>query len=69
LPVAAAREIDKLDRLARSLEHAIGIERKIADRGASLQVLDPAMDTSSSVGRLLFSMLGAVAQFEPIVSI
>jgi DNA invertase Pin-like site-specific DNA recombinase len=54
----------KLDRLARSLEHAIGIERKIADRGASLQVLDPAMDTSSPVGRLLFSMLGAVAQFE-----
>ena len=56
--------VTKLDRLARSLEHAIGLERRIADKGASLQVLDPAMDTASPVGRLLFSMLGAVAQFE-----
>jgi DNA invertase Pin-like site-specific DNA recombinase len=56
--------VTKLDRLARSLEHAIGLERRIADKGASLQVLDPAMDTASPIGRLLFSMLGAVAQFE-----
>jgi DNA invertase Pin-like site-specific DNA recombinase len=56
--------VTKLDRLARSLEHAICLERKIAERGASLVVLDPAMDTSTPMGRLLFGMLGAVAQFE-----
>ena len=56
--------VTKLDRLARSLEHAIQIERQIAGRGASLKVLDPAMDTSEPIGRLLFNMIGAVAQFE-----
>jgi DNA invertase Pin-like site-specific DNA recombinase len=56
--------VTKLDRLARSLEHAIQVERQIAGRGASLKVLDPAMDTSEPIGRLLFNMIGAVAQFE-----
>ena len=56
--------VTKLDRLARSLEHAIQLERQIASRGASLKVLDPAMDTSEPIGRLLFNMIGAVAQFE-----
>ena len=29
-----------------------------------MKVLDPAMDTSEPIGRLLFNMIGAVAQFE-----
>ena len=56
--------VTKLDRLARSLENAICLEQKIASRGASLKVLDPAMDTSEPIGRLLFNMIGSVAQFE-----
>ena len=56
--------VTKLDRLARSLENAICLEQKIAQRGASLKVLDPAMDTSEPIGRLLFNMIGSVAQFE-----
>jgi DNA invertase Pin-like site-specific DNA recombinase len=54
----------KLDRFARSLEHAIRLERCIADRGASLVILDPVIDTSTAIGRLMFNMLGAVAEFE-----
>ena len=56
--------VTKLDRLARSLENAICLEQKIAQRGASLKMLDPAMDTSEPIGRLLFNMIGSVAQFE-----
>jgi len=56
--------VTKLDRLARSLEHAILLERKISERGPSLKVLDPSIDTSQPIGRLLFNMIGAIAQFE-----
>ena len=56
--------VTKLDRFARSLEHAICLERKIAAKGAALVVLDPQIDTATPMGRLLFGMIGAVAQFE-----
>jgi DNA invertase Pin-like site-specific DNA recombinase len=56
--------VTKLDRFARSLEHAIKLERCIAAKGASLVILDPAVDTSTSMGRLMFNMIGAIAQFE-----
>ena len=56
--------VTRLDRFARSLEHALCLERTIAAKGASLVVLDPAIDTATPMGRLLFGMIGAVAQFE-----
>jgi len=56
--------VTKLDRFARSLEHAIKLERCIAVKGASLVILDPAIDTSTPIGRLMFGMLGSIAQFE-----
>ena len=56
--------VTKLDRFARSLEHAIQLERCIAAKGATLVILDPAIDTATPIGRLMFGMLGSVAQFE-----
>jgi DNA invertase Pin-like site-specific DNA recombinase len=56
--------ITKLDRLARSTLDLCNISKKLEDATVELRVLDQNMDTSSSTGRLLFNMLGAIAQFE-----
>ncbi len=56
--------ITKLDRLARSTLHLCQIADELTSKGIGLQVLDQSIDTSSSSGRLLFNMLGAIAQFE-----
>jgi DNA invertase Pin-like site-specific DNA recombinase len=54
----------KLDRLARSVADVVTIERRLNEKGASLLVMDPAMDTNSPAGRLVFNVLAAIAQFE-----
>jgi DNA invertase Pin-like site-specific DNA recombinase len=54
----------KLDRLARSVADVVKIEERLKAKGASLHVLDPAMDTSSPAGRLVFNVIASIAQFE-----
>lgn len=56
--------VTKLDRLGRSLEHLIQLSRQLQDRGIDLVVLDQGIDTSTAVGRLFFSIIGAIAEFE-----
>jgi DNA invertase Pin-like site-specific DNA recombinase len=56
--------ITKIDRIARSVAHLCEIEAKLRAKGASLKVLSPELDTSSSMGRLVFNMVAAIAQFE-----
>lgn len=56
--------ITKLDRLARSILHLFKIVEVLERKQVALQVLDQQIDTSTSTGRLLFSMLGVIAQFE-----
>ena len=56
--------VTKLDRLARSVSHLVAIGERLEAKGVALRVLDQAIDTSNSTGRLMFSMLGAIAQFE-----
>jgi len=56
--------ITKIDRIARSVAHLCEIEAKLHAKGASLKVLNPALDTSTPIGRLVFNMVGAIAQFE-----
>jgi DNA invertase Pin-like site-specific DNA recombinase len=56
--------VTKLDRFARSLDHAIELEKRIAAKGATLKILNSGIDTSTPTGRLMFGMLAAVAQFE-----
>lgn len=54
----------KLDRLGRSLSHLISLVSSLGDRGIEFRSIGDSIDTSSPGGRLLFHMLGAVAEFE-----
>ena len=54
----------KLDRWARSLKELLDMSAELQERGIALNVLDQAIDTSTPTGRLMFQVLGAVAEFE-----
>lgn len=56
--------ITRLDRLARSTLHLCQLAAELERKQVNLQVLDQSIDTSDATGRLLFNMLGAIAQFE-----
>lgn len=56
--------ITKLDRLARSVIDLHNISKHLQDEGVDLKVLHQNIDTTSPAGRLLFTMLGAIAEFE-----
>jgi DNA invertase Pin-like site-specific DNA recombinase len=54
----------KLDRLGRSLAHLIETVTELETRGVGLRSLTEAVDTTTSSGRLIFHVFGALAQFE-----
>ena len=55
----------KIDRLARSTKHLATLIEDIHDKGAEFVSLsDSGMDTTTAGGKLLFSIMGAVAEFE-----
>lgn len=54
----------KLDRLARSLKDLVEIVQDLNERGVGFKSLTEAIDTTSSGGRLVFHIFGALAEFE-----
>lgn len=54
----------KLDRLARSLKQLIETVEGLAARGIGLRSLTEAIDTTTSGGKLIFHIFGALAEFE-----
>lgn len=56
--------IYKLDRLGRSLKHLINICEEFHHKGIDLIVTSQNIDTSTPTGKLLFNILGSVAEFE-----
>ena len=53
-----------LSRVARSMIHMIEIESQVAAAGATIKILDMAVDTSTPNGRLTFNLFASIAQFE-----
>ena len=56
--------VTRLDRLARSTLHLCQVADQLQGKGVNLKVIDQLIDTSDATGRLLFNMLGVIAQFE-----
>jgi DNA invertase Pin-like site-specific DNA recombinase len=59
--------VTKLDRLARSVTDLLGIVERLEAKGVALRVLSMGgaeVDTRHPTGRLMLTMLGAVAEFE-----
>ena len=54
----------KLDRLARSLSQLINVVEQLHQMGCGLRSLTEAIDTTTTSGRLVFHVFGALAEFE-----
>lgn len=53
-----------IDRLGRSLQHLVEILNELQQKNIDLFFHQQAMDTSSPSGRMMFSVFGALAEFE-----
>jgi DNA invertase Pin-like site-specific DNA recombinase len=54
----------KLDRLGRSLRHLIETITALHERGVGFRSLTEQIDTTTSGGKLIFHVFGALAEFE-----
>ena len=54
----------KLDRLGRSLQHLIATLTDLQERGVGFRSLTEQIDTTTSGGKLIFHLFGALAEFE-----
>lgn len=67
--IAFAREgdvvvITRLDRLARSVPDLHAIVKELQAKKVDLVATEQNIDTTTPTGRLMFNMLGAIAEFE-----
>jgi len=56
--------VTKLDRLARSTAHLLAISDTLKGKAANLRIVNLNVDTGTATGKLMFTMIGAVAEFE-----
>jgi DNA invertase Pin-like site-specific DNA recombinase len=54
----------KLDRLGRNTRDVLNLVHELEEKGASLRVLEPAIDTGGPMGRMVLTVLGMVAEME-----
>ena len=56
--------VHKLDRLGRNTRDVLNLVHELHERGCSLQVLEPAIDTSGPMGTVMLTVLGMVSEME-----
>lgn len=56
--------VAKLDRLSRSVQDFIGLLRRSRDEGWSVAVLELDLDTGTTMGRFVVTIMAAVAELE-----
>ena len=56
--------VHKLDRLGRNTRDVLNLVHTITQKGCSLQVLEPAIDTSGPMGTMILTVLGMVSELE-----
>ncbi len=56
--------VTKLDRLARSVKDLSDIASELDAKGVNLKILAIDLDTGTPTGKLMFNMLGSIAEFE-----
>ncbi|WDR00859.1 recombinase family protein [Devosia sp. J2-20] len=56
--------VTRLDRLARSVSDLHAISKELEAKGVDLIASEQNIDTTTPHGRLMFNMLGAIAEFE-----
>ncbi len=54
----------KLDRLARSLKHLIELMEYFQENDINFKSIKDPIDTSSPIGKLMFSIIASIAEFE-----
>ncbi|NTH49163.1 recombinase family protein [Agrobacterium rhizogenes] len=54
----------RLDRLGRSTRDVLNLVHELDEKGASLRVLEPEVTTAGSMGRMVITILGMVADME-----
>jgi DNA invertase Pin-like site-specific DNA recombinase len=54
----------KLDRLGRSTRDVLNLIHELDQKGASLRVLEPEVNTAGPMGRMVLTVLGMVAEME-----
>lgn len=57
-------QVTKLDRLARSTRHLLEVSEYLQGKGVALNILNIGINTSTPTGKLMLTMIGAIATFE-----
>jgi DNA invertase Pin-like site-specific DNA recombinase len=55
--------VTKIDRLARSITNLMEIIGVLERKKVAVRILDPAMDTETSTGKLMLTLLGGIAEY------